>query len=373
MKFDIEKYFTNETVFLHVGLFIGITILFLLLIRILPPVINRLFKKYIFQETLLENLQRRLIHVLGITYIIALLKLILSVHLFSMYAQPILKYHIIDTESFSLSLSSIITGVLVFYFLLLLTKIFITLLRIYLIHKRAGTEIASNLDLLIYNSSLVLIAIITLSTMGLSWKVILPIAGGLGVGIGFGLRDIANNFISGFLILTTRSVKRGDWITLQNNFGEIVDIGIRTSTLRTVDNIDIIVPNAHLITNELINWSYTDNIVRIHIPVGVSYGSDANMVREALLEVASRYQHVLRIPEPEARFMAFGDSSLNFELLVWLDITKVKIPRVKSELNYTIWNVFKEKGIQIPFPQRDIWFRNELKIDRKLEIEKGGA
>ena len=364
MRADIEKYFTSETFFLHIGLLVGITLLYLVLIRILPSIIDGLFKKKGFRELLSENLRRHLFRLLRIIYIVALLKLVLSVHLFSIYAQPILGYHIIDTESFSLSLSSFVTGVIVFYFLLILTKVFIALFRVYLFHKTSGTEIASNLDLLLYNFSLVIIAIMTLSTMGLSWKVILPIAGGLGVGIGFGLRDIANNFISGFLILTTRSVKRGDWITLQNNFGEIVDIGIRTSTLRTVDNIDIIIPNAHLVTNELINWSYTDNIVRIHIPVGVSYSSDANKVKEALLEVAKRCQHVLRTPEPEARFMEFGDSALNFELLVWVDITKVKLPRVKSEINYTTWDIFKEKGIQIPFPQRDIWFRNELKIDK---------
>ena len=365
MRTDIAKYFMSDAFFLHAGLFVGITLLYLLLIKILPGIINRLFKKNSFQEILLENLRRRLFSLLRIIYIVALLKLILSVHFFSVYAQPVLEYHIIDTDSFSLSLLSIITGVIVFYFLLTMTKVFITLIRIYLFHKKAGSEIASNLDLLLYNSSLVFIAIITLSTMGLSWKVILPIAGGLGVGIGFGLRDIANNFISGFLILTTRSVKRGDWITLQNNFGKIVDIGIRTSTLRTVDNIDIIIPNAHLVTNELINWSYTDTIVRIHIPVGVSYSSDANKVREALLEVASRDPHVRSNPQPEARFMEFGDSALNFELLVWVDITEVKIPQVKSTINYTIWDIFKEKGIQIPFPQRDIWFRNELKIDKE--------
>jgi small-conductance mechanosensitive channel len=364
MKAYIEKYIMNEHFFLYIGLFAGITLLYVLLRRILPDIIAGLFKRFHGQEALSDTLRRHLVTLLGILYVIFLVKLVLSVQFFSFYAKPILGYRIIDTESFSLSLSSIITGIIVFYFLLVVTKILVTFLRMYLFHKEAESAIASNLDMIIYNLSIVIIVLIALSTMGLSWKVILPIAGGLGIGVGFGLRDIANNFISGFVILTTKSIKRGDWITLQDNFGKIVAIGIRTSTLRTLDNIDVIIPNSHLISNELINWSYTDNIVRIHIPVGVSYSSDANQVKETLLEIAHKYPYVRSNPEPEARFIEFGDSSINFELLAWLDITQIKIPKVKSEINYMIWETFKERGIQIPFPQRDVWFKNELKIDK---------
>jgi small-conductance mechanosensitive channel len=366
MKAYIEKYFMNEHFFLYIGLFAGITLLYVLLRRILPGIIAGLFKRFHGQEALSDTLRRHLVTLLGILYVIFLVKLVLSVQFFSFYAKPILGYRIIDTESFSISLSSIITGIIVFYFLLVVTKILVTFLRMYLFHKEAESAIASNLDMIIYNLSLVIIVLIALSTMGLSWKVILPIAGGLGIGVGFGLRDIANNFISGFVILTTKSIKRGDWITLQDNFGKIVAIGIRTSTLRTLDNIDVIIPNSHLISNELINWSYTDNIVRIHIPVGVSYSSDANQVKETLLEIAHKYPHVRSNPEPEARFIEFGDSSINFELLAWVDITQIKIPQVKSEINYMIWETFKKRGIQIPFPQRDVWFKNELKIDKGL-------
>jgi small-conductance mechanosensitive channel len=362
---DIEKYIIDESsLFMYTGLFVGGTLLYLLLRRTLPRFIARLLKAFHTQEILSSTLRRHIVKLLRILYIIFLLKVILSVHLFSVYAKPVLGYRIIDTESFSLSLSSIITGIIVFYFLLVITKILVTFLRMYLFQKKAETAIASNLDMIIYNLSLIIIVLIALSTMGLSWKVILPIAGGLGIGVGFGLRDIANNFISGFVILTTRSIKRGDWITLKDNFGKIVAIGIRTSTLRTLDNIDIIIPNSHLITNELINWSYTDNIVRIHIPVGVSYSSDSNKIRETLLEIARKHPYVRSDPEPEARFIEFGDSSLNFELLAWVDVTQIKIPKVKSEINYMIWKTFKERGIQIPFPQRDVWFKNELKIDK---------
>jgi small-conductance mechanosensitive channel len=360
----MEKFTFNESYFLYAGLFTGITLLYIILRRILPGAIARLFKTLHTDEMLSNLMRSHLADLLAIAYVIFLFKLAMSIELLSMYAKPALGYHIIDTESFSLSLSSILTGIVVFWFLLVVTKILVTLLRMYLIHKDAETASASNLDMIIYNVSLVIISVMTLSTIGLSWKVILPIAGGLGIGVGLGLRDIANNFIGGVVILTTKSIKRGDWIAIQENFGKIVAIGIRTSTLRTLDNIDVIIPNSDLVTKELINWSYSDNIVRIHIPVGVSYSSDVNQVRETLLEVALNYKYALREPEPEARFLEFGESSLSFELLVWVDISKIKIPKAKSELNYMIWNKFKERSIQVPFPQRDIWFRNELKLDK---------
>ena len=147
------------------------------------------------------------------------------------------------------------------------------------------------------------------------------------------------------------------------NSGKIIDIGVRTSTLKTLDNVDIIIPNSQLISQQLINWSYSDNNVRIHLPVGVSYSSDVNLVKETLLEVAKKAEFILSSPAPDAHFLAFGDSSLDFELLAWANMKRVSLPLAKSTLNFMIWNAFKEKGIQIPFPQSDVWFRNELKIE----------
>jgi small-conductance mechanosensitive channel len=364
MRWVIGKYLVSENFILNLILLVSVTLLYLLLRKILPAISNKISGKFHVKETLAQRLHKYIGTFLKVLYIIFLLEFLQVFPFISVYAKPVLGYRIIDTETFSISLSSVIKGIFVFYVLLVATRIFITILQMYLLHKHGETEISSNLDLLIYNSSLILISLITLSTIGLNWKLLLPIVGGLGIGIGFGLRDVANNFVSGFVILTTKTVKRGDWITLQNNLGTIVDIGIRTSTLRTVDNVDIIIPNSHLITNELINWSYGDNIARLHVPVGVSYSSDIHQVRDILIDVAHRYEYALKYPQPEARFTEFGDSSLNFELLVWIDITRIKVPLVKSALNYMIWDAFKDKGIQVPFPQRDVWFKNDLKIDK---------
>jgi len=304
--------------------------------------------------------------ILNLIVAIVIFNLLINLPFLKGYISILLNKPIIDTETVRISLLSLLKGFVVFYFLFLITKLIRYSVELYLIYKAKGKEIVSSVDILIYNFSLILIVLITLSVMGISWKLLIPIAGALGIGIGFGIQDIVNNFVSGFIILFSKTVKRGDWITLGDKFGKIVDIGIRTSTLRTLDNIDIIIPNSHLISGELINWSYTDNIVRLHIPVGVSYSSDVEKVKEILLKVARNSSDVLEKPSPEVRFTEFGDNSLNFELLVWIDVKKVPVPLAKSNLNYSIWYAFKENNIQIPFPQRDVWFRNELVIRKEL-------
>ncbi len=359
----MKNFILTTGFYILVSVFSIATILFLVARSLIPRLAARFAQRFHVDRRLTEILNKHLRSLIGLGYFLLIIGILSAVPPVRRYAGPVLEYPILDVETLKLSLASLVRGLLSFYILLVGMKAVRTVIRIYLLHKSHGKDVVSNVDILIYNSALVLIALLSLSLMGLSWKVLLPITGALGIGIGFGVRDIANNFISGFVVLTSRTVKRGDWITLGDNFGKIMDICITTSTLRTLDNIDIIIPNSHLISNELINWSYTDNIVRIHVPVGVSYGSDTNLVRDTLLEVSHKSEYILNDPAPEARFLEFGDNSLNFELLVWIDLRRIKIPLIKSILNYTICDAFREKGIQIPFPQRDIWFKNELKID----------
>ncbi|WP_456401641.1 mechanosensitive ion channel family protein [Persephonella sp.] len=333
---------------------------------------NYLKKKFSIHEEKIFHLKKSVKNLIDISLILILISLIIKLpflgEIIQKFVTPILHSNIIDTEAIKLSLYSLIKGFLTFYILLLITKILRKIVEIYLYLKSKGEEVASTVDILIYHFALVLIFLIALSTMGITWKLLIPIAGALGIGIGFGIQEVVNNFISGFIILISKTVKRGDWITIGENFGKVIDIGIRTSTLRTLDNIDIIIPNSQLVSNQLINWSYVDPVVRIHIPVGVSYSSDVELVRETLLEVAKETPFVLESPSPEARFIEFGNSSLNFELLVWINVKKIPIPLSKSELNYRIWKKFKEKNIEIPFPQRDVWFKNEL-ILKKINDE----
>jgi small-conductance mechanosensitive channel len=357
-------YFFTDEFYILIGGLGGLTAVFLVLRVLLPHILAKAAARFGIKQDLLQTLNRHVKRALALVYIIAALNLFATVPLIKKYAEPVLQYPILDLQTLRLSIASLVKGVVGFYLLLVMTKIVRTVIRMYLFYKSHGHDVVSTVDILVYNTALVLISMLSLSIIGIGWQVLLPLAGALGIGIGFGFRDIANNFVSGFVILTSRTVKRGDWITLGDNFGRIVDIGIRTTTIRTIDNIDIIIPNSHMISNELINWSYTDNVVRIHVPVGVAYSSDVAKVKNTLLEVAKKSEHVLDHPPPEARFLEFGDSSLNFELLVWVDLGKIRIPMVKSIINYAIWEAFRETGIQVPFPQRDVWFKNELKIEK---------
>ena len=206
--------------------------------------------------------------------------------------------------------------------------------------------------------------LIIVQSAGIDLSALALLAGAAGVGIGFGLQNIINNFVSGVIILFERPIKVGDRVDVGNVHGDVVRISARATTVVTNDNIAIIVPNSDFVSTKVTNWSFTDRKVRFDIPVGVSYSSDPNQVTELLLEVATDHPGVLSAPKPDVLFEEFGDNSLNFTLLVWTT-TYATRPRVlRSELNYAISAIFKENDIEIPFPQRDLHVRSgSLRID----------
>ncbi len=161
------------------------------------------------------------------------------------------------------------------------------------------------------------------------------VAGALGIGIGFGLQNVVNNLVSGVVLLLEQPVRYRDRVSVENVEGQVEHINFRSTTILTNDNITIIVPNSQLINQAVINWSHGDPRIRVHVPVGVAYGSDVDLVTETLLAVAGARQDVLTSQEPEVRFLEFGDSSLNFELLVWSD-EPPNYHRLRSKLNYAI-------------------------------------
>lgn len=184
------------------------------------------------------------------------------------------------------------------------------------------------------------------------------LAGALGVGIGFGLQNIANNFISGLIILFERPIKVGDRIDVGNIAGDVVKISARSTMVNTNDNISVIVPNSEFINQKVINWSHNDRNIRFHVPVGVSYKEDPARIKEILLEVAEANPDVLKRPAPEVLFVEYGDSSINFDLMIWTS-TYINRPKVlMSQLYYVIFEKFKEHNIEIPFPQRDLHLRS---------------
>ena len=195
--------------------------------------------------------------------------------------------------------------------------------------------------------------IILLQLWGLDLSALAIIASVLGVGIGFGLQNIANNFISGLIIILERPIQVGDFIKLGELVGTVQSVGARSTQIKTWDGVSIIVPNSRFLESEVINWSYEDSTSAIRLPIGVAYGSDIKRVRVALLKAARDHKEILATPRPKVLFQEFGESSFNFELRVWLLEPRHQF-RIKSELNYAIEKNLRDYGIEIPFPQRDL-------------------
>jgi small-conductance mechanosensitive channel len=192
------------------------------------------------------------------------------------------------------------------------------------------------------------------------------LAGAFGVGIGFGLQTIVNNFISGIILLTEQPVQVGDAIAIGDIVGEIQRIGIRSSTVRTWQGAEVIIPNADLISEQVTNWTRSDRRRRVEINVGVAYGSDHQQVMDILLGVANRGDGLLDEPQPYILFVGFGESSLDFEVRAWTDEFD-RFTRVQSALTVQILEALDEAGIEIPFPQRDLHIRS---IEAPTEEDK---
>jgi potassium efflux system protein len=199
--------------------------------------------------------------------------------------------------------------------------------------------------------------LIVLQAAGIDLSSLAVIAGALGIGFGFGLQNLASNFISGLALLIEQPIKVGDFIEIDDLLGTVENISIRSTIVRTLDGVCVIVPNNRFVENNIINWSYRDKKCRLRIPVGVAYGSDTVLVTEALLAAARRESRVLTYPSPKVWFKGFGESSINFELLVWIDNPPETDP-IKSALHFLIEWDLRSRGIEIPFPQRDLYIRN---------------
>ncbi len=180
----------------------------------------------------------------------------------------------------------------------------------------------------------------------------------LSVGIGFGLQYIAADIASGFILLFERPIRIGDRITIGEDEGDIKSINLRTTLVTTNDNISIIVPNSKLVSQRVINWSYGDPRARLAIPVGVAYDSNVEFVTETLILAAEGVENVLLDPAPRVQFLKFGDSSLDFRLLVWSAQPRRHV-EIKSDINFRIWTLFRERGIEIPYPTTEFRMRPE--------------
>src|SRR6266478_348501 len=228
----------------------------------------------------------------------------------------------------------------------------------FLVHSGLDRALQYAIAQIIANVVLVVGVLIVLENTGIHLGALAVFAGAVGVGVGFGLQNIASNFISGLVILAERPITIGDRVEVAGITGQVQQIRARSTVIRTNDNITMIVPNTKFIDSPVTNWTYGDPRVRFRVPVGVAYGSDLEKVRNALVEVARENSHVLPQPEPTVFLETFGESSINLELVVWSKEMSYRPRRFRSDLNFAIAQKLREAGIEIPWPQRNLHFRD---------------
>jgi small-conductance mechanosensitive channel len=212
--------------------------------------------------------------------------------------------------------------------------------------------------------------LIALHVFGLNTASLAVAFGALGIGLGFGLQNIFNNFISGIILLFERPIQVGDDVEVNGIWATVKKINVRSTVVQTYDNASLIIPNADFVSTQVTNWSFKDKRLRRNILIGVAYGSDVTLVRDTLLEIAQKTPKVLKVPAPDVLFTDFGDSALIFRLRLWTDIDSML--KVETAIRFEIDRLFRERGIEISFPQRDVHIRSWLPA-AKVAVDKGGG
>ncbi len=200
---------------------------------------------------------------------------------------------------------------------------------------------------------------IALDASGIDLTTLTVFSGAVGVGIGFGLQRISSNFISGFILLMDRSIKPGDVITVRDKFGWVQELRARYIVVRDRDGVETLIPNENLVTSEVINWSYTDPDIRMKIRIQVSYKDDPEEAMAIMLACAKASPRIQEDPIPQTRLIEFADNGIVLELRIWIIDPENGLGSVRSEVNLAIWRAFKEAGITIPYPQRDIHIKDD--------------
>lgn len=226
---------------------------------------------------------------------------------------------------------------------------------------------ASFINIVIY--TFWILAIYTgINILGVNLSSLAFMAGALGVGIGFGLQNIVNNFVSGIILLFDPSIQVGDMVQIGEDWGTVNRINIRTTVVQTFDNASLIIPNSQMLSNRVTNWSFQDPKVRRQVDVGVAYGSDVQLVRKILLQIVNDMPEVLNDPAPRVDFTDFGDSALMFRVRFWISSPDFWLT-APTELRFKIDEEFKKNGIEIAFPQQDIHIRSASGLEEIVKSE----
>ncbi|MEQ6118805.1 mechanosensitive ion channel domain-containing protein [Reichenbachiella sp. MALMAid0571] len=279
-----------------------------------------------------------------------------------MTLKEILSYTFVESEHFKISVYSVMISMLIvlatLVVLWVIKRVFQRLVDKNKLDKSASWSVFQIIKYFIW----VLVCVLILESLGMQISILLASIAALLVGVGLGLQQLFNDLASGLILLIERTLKIDDVIQLEDGeIGKVTHIGLRTSEIKTRDDIFMIVPNSKFVNDKIINWSHNDEHTRFHVNVGVAYGSDPNMVRDILTKCVHSHGEVSKKPEPFIRFNDFGESSLDFQIFFWVEHS-FTVERIKSDLRYMIFEEFNKNGIEIPFPQRDLHIIEKKKI-----------
>jgi small-conductance mechanosensitive channel len=268
----------------------------------------------------------------------------------------------------------IIVALVIFIIGLVLARVVTRFIRKRLSSSDRFDQTASSaVEKVLYYFTLLILLLFALRTVNIPLTVFTVFGGAIAIGLGFGAQNLLNNFISGFILMIERPVKIGDLIQVENHYGVIEEIGSRCTRIRTAANIHILVPNSSFLEKNIINWTLADQKIRTQISVGVVYGSDTRKVKNLMLKAAGDHGKVLKDPEPYVIFNEFGDNSLIFDIYFWISIQRLMDRRViESDLRFIIDELFREAGIVIAFPQRDVHLDTSKPLDLRIVKDQEG-
>jgi len=217
----------------------------------------------------------------------------------------------------------------------------------------------------------VLTALIGIDALGINLTALTVFSGALGLAVGFGLQKTFGNLIAGLILLMDRSIKPGDVIAVSSGkdtaVGQVKKIGIRAVSITTRDQIEYLIPNEILMTSQVENWSYYSRDVRVKVPVTVAYGTDIEQAEALMLQAARAVPRVHNTPAPSVWLRAFGDNAIEFEVQCWIDDPEEGVSNIRSDVLKQVWHLFREHGVEIPFPQREVRFAGPLKVERETD------
>ncbi len=349
---------------LSVDALIGLSILIVLVMFYMFIVFyidEKIKKDKDFFETNFPDLEKRAIYVVTIIFFFLSFFSVKDLLKLDKVLDYLKKIYVVRSDVLAVSLYSILESALFYFFILNLILLAKSLIRL-INYKKTGEFVPTPIEAIVYNLGVLFATIIALSMLGITWKVLLPIIGALGIGAGFGLQSIVNNYISGFIIIFNRTIKTGDIVELPGFagrflgspndfiFGIVTEIGVINTVIQTPDGVEVAIPNSRFVSEDIINYTYSSDKIRVRIPFKVGYDADIKKVEEILLKVVNEYKGlILPYPRPQVWFFEMKDYYNLFYLLFWMNAKHWRQMRLlRSNIYKRVWEEFKKEGIEVP-------------------------